>query len=541
MMRSGRWAAAAMLAVLSLSGCGQGGGDGPVVLHRGNGAPPDTLDPQLADSAWESNIIGDMLTGLYAHGPRGEVVAGVVTDHAISDDGLTHSFALSEDAVWSDGTPVTADDFVYAWRRALDPATASPYASMLYPFENARQINQGAMPPEALGARAIDERTLELRTSSYVPYLATLLTHPVTYPVPRHQVEALGEEWTQPGAYLSNGPYALAEWTADDQLRLVKNPLYPEASDVAIDEVVYYPYGDVSEGFRRFRGGDLDVNACSQCYPIQQVDFIEDRMPGTMRNETILATTYLAFNMEVAPFDDLRVRRAVSLAVDREGLAEEILPSGEVAAYALIPPGIDGYVDQPPVMAEAKWPQDRRLAEAKRLLAEAGFDAENPLAFTLTYRLSGDRKQISVALARMWERAGMRVELEGLAPRDAYRRYSTGEYQVGDAGWIADYNDPQNYLYLLRSDTGRFNQGAYRNEDYDKLLQAAADERDPEARATLLARAEAIILHDLPFAPVYHSVNRNLVGPHVKGWEDNVLGVHRTRWLDISERMRPEY
>ncbi len=522
---------------------GQGSEDGIVTLNRGNGSEPNTLDPHQANGTWENNIIGDMILGLFTEDAYGNPTFGAAVDHQISEDGLTHTFKLREGAVWSDGEPVTAHDFVFAWKRILDPNTAAPYASLIYVFKNGRAINEGEMPVDSLGARAIDDLTLELQVEKPVPFIRTLMTHYTTWPVPKHLIEEVGDAWVKPGTMVSNGAYVLQEWRPNSRLVLVKNDKFWDADNVAIDKVVYTPNGDVSAALRAFRAGELDVNSCSQCYPIQQIGFINKNMPGVVRNELVLATTYIAFNTTKPPYDDVRIRRALSLALDRETMVTKVLRSGEVPAYAFVPPTIQNYVsaDELPHMAEASMTQEERNALAMQLLAEAGYDADNPLKIEVKYRLAGDRKQIMVAMQNMWRQIGVEAELIGAEPKVAYADYRSRNFEVADAGWVADYNDPDNFLFLMKGDTGPLNYSDYKNEEFDRLLNEANSMLDLEARAKVMAKAEQIMLNDMAVAPIYFSVNRNLVGLHVQNWNDNSQGIQRTRWLSIDESKRVSY
>ncbi len=537
-----------LAAALFLTACGDGDSNNTysnsedgVVLNRGNGYEPNTLDPHQANGTWENNILGDLLIGLYTEDADAKPVFGAAVSHDISDDGLTHTFKIREDMVWSDGASVTAHDFVYAWRRILDPATAAPYASLIYPFKNARAINEGEIPSAELGARALDDKTLELQVEQPTPFIRTLLTHYTSFPVPKHKVEVLGDAWVKPGTYVSNGAYVLDEWRPNSQIKLVKNENFYDAANVAIDTVYYKPIGDVSAAFRAFRAGEIDTNSCSQCYPIQQVNLIDEIMPGVKRNEVVLSTTYLTFNTNKEPYNDARVRKALGLAIDREILTKQVLRAGEIPAYALSPPGIDNYTGSPPEMSEADLTQEERIVKAKKLLAEAGFDDSNPLTINVKYRLAGDRKQIMVAMQDMWKRIGVTAKLEGKEPKVAYADYRARNFDVADAGWVADYNDPDNFLFLGKSDTGPINYADYSNPEFDRLMTAANDKQDLKERAALMAEAEAIMLEDMPLVPIYFSVNRNLVGVHVQNWKDNVIGIQRTRWLAIDESKRKKY
>jgi oligopeptide transport system substrate-binding protein len=543
---SRRWLVA-LAATLIVAGCG-GGNEGRttnpedgVVLYRGNGYEPNTLDPHQANGTWENNIIGDMLIGLYTENADGIPELGSAVEHTISEDSLTHTFKIREDMTWSDGTTVTAHDFVYSWQRILKPETAAPYASILFAFKNARAVNEGTMSPDALGAQAIDDKTLVLEVEQPTPFINALLMHYTAFPVPKHKVEELGDDWVKPGSIVTNGAYYATEWRPNSHIKLVKNEKFYDAENVAIDTVYYQPIGDVSAAFRSFRAGEIDTNSCSQCYPIQQVKLIDDIMPGVKRNEVVLSTSYLTFNTDIKPFDDPRVRRALSLAIDREVMTSQVLRAGEIPAYALVPPGIDNYIDTPPVMEEATQTHQERIATAKALLAEAGYDESNPLTINVKYRLSGDRKAIMIAMQDMWKRIGVDAKLEGKEPKVAYADYRADNFEVADAGWVADYNDPDNFLFLAKGDTGAINYANYKNPEFDRLMTEANSLQDMARRAELMAEAEALMLADMPIAPIYFSVNRNLVGLHVEGWNDNVVGIQRTRWLSIDESKRRRY
>ncbi len=540
---------AGLCALVSLTACGGGGDSGQrqvnaedgVVLNRGNGYEPNTLDPHQANGTWENNIIGDMLLGLYTEDANAKPVFGSASAHEVSADGKVHTFKIREGLTWSDGVPVTAFDFVYSWQRILNPETAAPYASLLYPFKNAKAVNEGILPPSELGARAVDAQTLELMVEQPTPFLRTLLMHYTALPVPMHKVEEHGDDWVRAGNYVSNGAYVLNEWRPNSQIKLVKSKTFYDAENVAIDTVYYRPLADVSSAFRAFRAGEIDTNSCSQCYPIQQVNLIDDIMPGVKRNEVILSTTYLTFNTNKKPYDDPRVRKALGLAIDREILTKQVLRAGEIPAYSLNPPGIDNYTNDTPKMAEAELSASERIALAKNLLAEAGYSEANPLTITVKYRLAGDRKQIMVAMQDMWKRVGVNAKLDGKEPKVAYADYRARNYDVADAGWVADYNDPDNFLFLGKSDTGPINYADYKNPEFDRLMTEANNLQDLDERAKLMAQAEALMMDELPLVPIYYGVNRNLVGTHVKNWNDNVLGIQRTRWLSINEGDRKRY
>jgi len=508
---------------------------GTVVLHRGNSAEPVTLDPHGSAGTWESNILRDLFLGLYTDGPDGAPILGAADNHEVSEDGRSHRLTIREGLVWSDGVPVTAYDYEFALRRILDPNTAARYASLLYLIENAEEVNTGQNPNlEDLGVRAIDDRTLEIQLNRPAPFMPWLLTHVTMYPVPKHVVEEYGDNWTRPANIVSNGPYTLTEWVPNDHITVVKNPLFFDADAVAIDEVVYYPTDDESAALRRFRAGELDMNSG---FPSQQLDWLRENMPEETRIFNYIGTSYLAVNMREGPLVDARIRRALALAINRDIIAYEILRKGQTPAYTLVPPEIPDY--EPPQADFANWSHDDRVHEAQRLMREVGYGPENTLRFKYRYRESVDNRRVAVAMARFWRDIYVEVDLVNTEPAVHYQDLEQGNFDVGDAGWIADYPDPENYLFLLDSASGLLNYGGYSNPDFDALLAEAAQTMDLEARAAILARAETITIEEMPLIPTTYSVSSNLVGSQVMGFEDNVVNIHPTRWLSVDEELRP--
>ena len=308
-------------------------------LNRGNGAEPDTLDPHLASTQYESNILGDMFLGLMTEDAAGNPVPGAATGFTASDDGLVYTFTL-RDHVWSDGTPVTAHDYVYSYRRMLDPKTAAQYAAILYPIKNAQAVNAKQCPGEDLGVRALDDRTLQIEFMVEVPYVAQLFTHYATFAVPPHVVERFGDQWQRPQNMVTNGAYTLKEWVSNDHIQLVKNPRFYDARNVTIERVTYYPTQDFSAALKRFRAGEIDTQ---MGVPSQEIGWLKYNMPGALQVTPYVQTEYVLFNLGAKPMDDLRVREALSLAIDREVIASRVMHAGEQAAYAFVPPHMPGY------------------------------------------------------------------------------------------------------------------------------------------------------------------------------------------------------
>ncbi len=498
-------------------------------LHRGNQNEPQSLDPNRATGSWEFNILGDLFEGLTTEDARAQPIPGAAESWTTSADGLTWTFKLRSGATWSDGVPVTAEDFVFAWRRILAPETAAEYASILFVVKNAEAVNAGKAKPEALGIRAVDASTLEVTLEHPAPYLLELMMHVTAYPLPRHVVEAAGANWTQAGTMVSNGPFMLAEWRPGEFVRAVKNPAFHAAGEIAIDEVFYYPTDDSEAALRRFRSGDLDLNVG---FPSQQYDWLMENLPESVRTATVLNTRFVNFLTEKKPFDDARVRLALSMAIDREAIAD-ILKSGEQPAYGLVPPGTAGY-GEGPKLSFAQWPMEKRVADAKLLLKEAGFDEENPLAFTYRFIADNDSRRVAAALQEMWGRIGAKVELSVSEKKAHYVAVRARDYQVAEGNWFADYNDAGNFLFLTRANSGDMNASRWRNKAFEELMAAADVEPDAARRAELMKQAEAVMLEDAGLAPLFFGVSRTLIQPYVSGFEDNLLNVHRTRWMKVD-------
>jgi oligopeptide transport system substrate-binding protein len=529
--RMPRLAAAGAMALV-LAACGGGGGEkaGDVpTLRRGISAKVDTLDPHKSSAQWENIIIGDMFIGLTTDGPDARPQPGMATSWETSPDGLVWTFHLG-DYVWSDGNPVVAQDFVYGLRRIQSPEVASQYSSLLYLIKNAAAINEGKLPPEELGARAIDDKTLELTLEYPAPYLPGLLSHYTTYPVPSKAIETYGDAWIQPDNIVVNGPYKLVYWRTGDQLVADKNPTGFGADDVCFDRVVYFELEDLTSVENKILSGGLDIN---NAFDGARQSEVEAKLPGWPRTTPALITTYWSFNTKAPPFDDVRVRKALSMALDREFMVKSVLTPGYVPAYSFVPPGIDNYdVARPHVDWENESRADR-LAEAKRLLEEAGYGPNKPLEFEFIHRSTDDNPKVAPVAQANWSDIAPWVK-PTIVKQDTkvlYARLRQSDFSVADAAWVADFDDPINFLYLLKSDTGQQNYGDYNNPEYDSLLIRSNSELDLKKRAETFAEAEELMLNDYPITPMWFQVTKNLVDPTLTGYEDNAKDQHRSRFM----------
>jgi oligopeptide transport system substrate-binding protein len=499
-------------------------------LRIANSGEPDTLDPHHVSGVWENRIIGDVLMGLTTEAADGSVIPGAAESWEVSDDGTVYTFTLRDHA-WSDGTPVSAEDFVFALRRILDPAEAAEYASLLYTIKNAKALNEGAMEGmEQLGVRAQGPKTLEITLENPTPYFLEQLTHYTAFPIPKHKVEELGDDWLKPGNLVGNGAYTAVEWLPNSHVKLVKNEKFYDADNVAIDTVLYYPAEERNAATKQFRAGEIDVQ---YDFASEQIDWLKENLPEETRIAPWLGIYYYALNTRTPPFDNKAVRQALAMAIDRQALTDKVLRTGELPGYSFVPPGTGSY-GEPAYVAWKDMPYQERVAKAKELMAEAGYGPDNPLRTQLRYNTSENHKKIAVAIAAMWKQLGVEAELFNTEVKVHYNDLQQANFEVARAGWIADYNDPQNFLYLMETSSGVQNYAGYSNPEFDRLMDEADRAADGKQRNELMHQAEAIAMEDLPNIPIYYYVSKDLVSKAVEGWVDNIRDIHRTRWLSVG-------
>ncbi|WP_144766491.1 peptide ABC transporter substrate-binding protein [Methylobacterium dankookense] len=504
---------------------------GASLYRRGNDADPETLDPHRSSTVAEAHILRDLFEGLLTYDNHGAIIPGAADSWTVSADALTYTFKLRPDGRWSNGEAVEAGAFVYALRRILKPETAAKYAEMLHPLRNAAALNRGEAPPEALGVAAPDPRTLVITLEKPTPYLLELLTHQTTLPVHPPSVERHGDAFTRPGNLVSNGAYALRDLVPNDRITLARNPHHYAAAEASIPEVAFIPTPDLAGAVRRFAAGELDSLAD---LPGDQMASLQRRFGDQVVLGPALGLYALAVNTRKAPFDDQRVRRALSLVIDRAYLAEALWGGTMSPAFSLCPPGLDHYRDPPETEGRAGLPIDHE-AEARRLLDEAGFGPGRPLRVEYRFNTTDNNRNTAIAIAEMWRDLGIETRFVYTDAKTHFAHLRDGgDFDVARMSWIADYADPQNFLFLLRSGNDGLNPGRYANPDYDALLDAAAGERDVAARAGLLARAEAILMRDLPWIPVMHTRSKALISPRLHGYHANLRNVAPTRFLRLD-------
>ena len=504
-----------------------------VIYNRGQEADPETLDPQKVSTSAEFHIMRDLYETLIIHDGQGKVTAGAAEKWELGDDGKLFRFTLRANAKWSNGDPVKASDFVFAWRRAADPATGAKYANVLDPvvgFEAARKGTAGASP-EAIGIRAVDDRTVEVRLSSPTPYFVELLTLPISAPLHEASVRQHGSNFVRPENKVSNGAYRLRDFTPGAQATLVKNAHFHDAANVRIDQVNFIPLADSAAAARRFQAGEIlsTVNI-----PANQIKTLKAQLGNQVQVTPQLGTWYLTFNNDKPPFNDRRVRTALSMALDREFIADQVWNGSMAPAWSFVPPGTNNY-GQPFELPFKNMSVVEREEAAKKLLAEAGFGPNNPLKVEYRFNMSPENQATFVAIADQWKQIGVQTTPINTDGRThfAFLR-DRGVYDVARAGWIADYNDPQNFLFLLESSAiPGLNYARWSNARYDDLMKQAANETDLTKRAGLLRQAEEILITEAPYTPVLYFTNRNLISPRLAGFTPNPRASNPTRFMSI--------
>jgi oligopeptide transport system substrate-binding protein len=498
-----------------------------VVYNRGNSADPESLDPHKTSTVYEAHILRDLFEGLVMQDQKADVIPGAAESWTVSDDGLVYTFKLRSGAVWSDGSPVTAEDFVYSFRRLEDPATGAEYASMLYVIKNGEEVNTGKAKPEEMGVKAIDASTLEITLKAPTPYFLEMLTHQSAYPVNKAAIDKLGADWIKPGNLVSNGAYTLTEFVPNDHIKLTKNAKFHDAANVKIDVVNYIPTEDRSTAMKRFEAGELDSN---DDIPTEQMADLKAKFGDQLRIGAYLGTYYYSIKTDKAPWDNPKLRNAISEAIDRDFLAEKVWQNSMIPGYSMVPPGIEGYTSALASFADKS--QIDREEEASKVLAELGYGPDKPLKMEIRYNTSENHKNTAVAIQEQLKPLGIEVSLLNTDTKTHYGFLEQkGDYDVARAGWIADYKDPETFLGISRKASGN-NYSNYNSPAFEAAMdKAAAAGGKPEERLKLLADAERILIDDVGQIPLLYYSYKNLVSSKLKGFDENVMDVHPTRFV----------
>ncbi|WP_312837193.1 peptide ABC transporter substrate-binding protein [Pantoea sp.] len=475
---------------------------------------PASLDPAKAVGLPEIQVIRDLFEGLTNQDTKGNIVPGVAQSWRSSDN-KTWIFTLRDNARWSNGEPVTAQDFVYSWQRLVDPKNSSPFAwfAALSGMQNADAIVKGEMSADKLGVSAQDATHLIVTLTRPVPYFPSLAANFALFPVPQKTLAEKGADWVKPGNLVGNGAYQLQERVVNEKIVLARNKHYWDDARSVLTKVTFVPINEESSATKRYRAGDIDI---TESFPKQMYGLLKKSLPGEVYTPDQLGTYYYAFNTQKGPTADARVRRALSWSIDRRIIAEKVLGTGEKPAWRFTPDVTAGFRPQPSFLQQHT--QQELNAQAKAMLAAAGYGPTKPLRLTLLYNTSENHQKIAVAVASMWKKnLGAQVRLQNQEWKTYIDSRNSGNFDVIRASWVGDYNEPSTFLSLLtRSHSG--NIARFSSSDYDAVLAKASTETNDEARNNDYNRAEQIIADQAPIAPIYQYTNGRLIKPWVKGY-----------------------
>lgn len=521
--------------VLAVSGCPGGGKKGPdvkkpeveQVLRFSNGTEPETLDPGLMTGSPEFKISSQLFEGLIQNDPKTlKPIPAIAESWEISPDGRVYTFHLRKDVKWSNGDPVTANDFLYSWKRVLEPATGAEYAYQLYYVKNGKAYNTGEIKDFAqVGIKVVDDYTLVTELENATAYWLDLLAFHTLLPVNQKCVEEFQEKWTRAENIVTNGPFLLKEWTPKDRIVLEKNPDYYDAENVRLTKIIAYSMEDNVAALNMFKAGETDW---IPTIPLTHID--EAKTWPETHITPFLSTYYYRFNVTDDVVGDVRVRKALNMAVDKQEICDYVIKAGQKPATTFVPPGIAGY--NPP--EGPGYDPDK----ARALMAEAGYGPGGKAfpELKLLYNTSEGHKKIAEAIKQMWkDELGMDVQLQNVEWKVYLKDLAALDYDISRAGWIGDYTDPNTFLDMWVTDGGN-NQTGWSNEEYDGLIQAAAEELNPEKRMEILSHAEDILINGaMPIMPIYYYVNVNVVKSYVKGMNYNLRDFHLMKYLYIEK------
>jgi oligopeptide transport system substrate-binding protein len=492
---------------------------------------PATLDPLLTTETATQHILDDLFEGLVTLGIDGRPVPGVARDWSVSADEKTWQFHLRGDARWSNGSPVTAQDFIYAWRREVDPRTGAAYAQSLAPLVNAQEIEAGKMPPSSLGVESPDPKTLVMHLTAPVPYLLDILNQQYFYPLYEPAISKWGDEWVRPEHMVSNGAFRLQDTAQNTRVILTKNPYYWDARNVRLERVTYLVLPDPSVHALRFQSGDVQF---AYTFPASQSQWLNSHFPGQAITAPYLGTLLIEFNMQSKPFkNNLPLRRALSMAIDRDALTRYIKQGLNVSAVDLVPP-LTGYTQADP--AWAKLSDTQRYEEARRLYKQAGYSAEHPLRLELSIPAQGpDSRHVFEAVIAMWyEHLGAEVALDQRELKVLMQEERLHKVPLYQFAWTGDFPDPLTFLALFSTDS-ETNFGDYSSSSFDRLIGQAEQSAAPGERYQLLTQAEGILNDDAAMIPLFYYGSRHLIKPYVKGWQSNLIDRHPARFMYVLQ------
>lgn len=505
--------------------------DGTSVLHRGLSSDPESLDPPKARSVQAQDVLRDIGEGLVSYSPGGEIVPGAAERWEISDDGLAYTFHIRPESRWSNGDPVLATDFEYSLKRLVDPATASPNAGQLSLVVNAQEIVAGELASSELGVEAVDDRTLVIRLLRPTPYLLNLLAHPSTFPVHPGSIEEHGDAFTRPGRLMSNGAYVLARRDTGALVELRRNEQYWNNENTAIDVVRHHVVTLETAELNRYRARELHTTSN---VPPDNFEQVRMDFGDQLRVAPSFGLYYFGFNLTKPPFrDNLDLRKALSMAIDRETIVTRITGRGEKPAYSFVPPVLENY--EPPQLSFAQLSKDEREKLARRWYREAGYGPDNPARFTVLYNTSDTHQRIALAVQAMWRDVlGVEAELVNVEFQVLMAQAQQKDVtQVFKGSWFGDYDDAYAFLYIMKTGDP-MNQPGYDSDEFNQWIADAEQQNDFALRRRYLEEAERKLISDHAVIPVYFYVSKHLIRPEVRGWQDNILDWHYSQHLSLD-------
>ena len=525
------------LLVFLLTGCGKREtrvefGNREQILFKGNGGEPQELDPHVVTGVSEYHILMSLLEGLVTEDPVDlHPVPGVAESWDISPDGRVYTFHFRRNARWSNGDPVTAQDFLKSYRRMLTPSLASEYSYMHFVVKNAQAYNEGKITDfDQVGYKALDDSTLQITLENPTPYFLSLLLHHSWFPVHLPTIRKYGDpyqrgsKWTRAGRFVGNGPFVLTEWRVNDVIIVKKSPTYWDRDRVRLNEIRFYPIESNDTEERAFRAGQLHI---TDTMPMSKIDVYKAKYPDLIRIEPYLGIYFYRMNVTKPPLNDKRIRRALALAINREDFVKNVMRGGQLPAFCLTPPGTAGYTSRTQLHED--------IAEAKRLLTEAGYPGGKGLPpIELLYNTTESHRIIAEAIQQMWKKnLGVEVHLVNQEWKVYLDSQRTLNYQICRAGWIGDYVDPNSFLDMWLTGGGN-NETGWSNSEYDRLIAEASRTTDPQKRLEVFQKAEAILLDDLPIIPIYFYTHIGARRPEVKGWYPTILDNHPYKYVYLE-------
>jgi oligopeptide transport system substrate-binding protein len=501
------------------------------VLRRGLDSEVESLDPQKGIALYDVDIQHELMEGLTALDMDLKPVPGAALSWDVSADGLTYTFHLRPDGKWSNGDPLTAADFVYAMRRGVDPKTGVSDPTALRPILNAEAIIAGTEKDATkLGVEAVDPLTLRIRLQAPSAIFPLRMTDNTAMPLHRASIEKWGQDWPKPGHFVGNGAFILKDWVPQSSIILVKNPLYHDAAQVQLDEVDYLNTEDVQAGLRRWEAGEIDE---FDRVPVKELKRIKASYASELLEAPINSHNFLTINITKGPLSqDLRLRQALNMTVDRETITSKIIPNGSLPAYGFIPPVMPGYVSQP--MFFKDMPQAERVAKAKQLMAEAGYGPDHPLKVSLIYTTQEQTRTELLAIAAMWKQIGVEATLDNMEWQVYLSKVVQKDYDIGAMAEYGLYNEPEDSLINYISSNTSYNYPGYKSARFDELFQEGRVAVDVATRNRLFEEAEKQMMTDMPVIPMTDTLQHTLVHKRVVGWRANVV-YPQSRYLSVTD------